>query len=178
MYFSLKIIGYNAKIFASKVIPGIIFSNIRENNISKIENKNSFSSERIKNKTFKRVNKTKKIKFNICKKFGHSTKAYFFNKYNNKRDFTTNKTKFNKFNKKSKNYNNMNYKHKRIHALSTNIRNNKNKYNKNYEKYKNDYLDVFTQDFNSNLNLESNYIEKQNNNNIINNNTHSDQLTM
>ena len=40
-------------------------------------------------------------------------------------------------------------------------------YNKNYEKYKNDYLDVFTQDYNSNLNLESNYIEKQNNDNII-----------
>ena len=40
------------------------------------------------------------------------------------------------------------------------------------KKSKNDYLDVFTQDFNSNLNFESNYIEKQNNN-IINDNTYS-----
>ena len=42
--------------FAFKIIHGMIFSNIRKNNILKIEDKNLFSSKRIKNKTFKKIN--------------------------------------------------------------------------------------------------------------------------
>ncbi|OUM62193.1 hypothetical protein PIROE2DRAFT_11601, partial [Piromyces sp. E2] len=113
--------------FASKVIPGIIFSNIKEKTC------------------------------NTCRKIGHSSKECYYNKYNNiknKRNALKNKLKFNKFHKNDKNYN-IKYKHKRTHALFIN---NKNNNNNNYDKYKNDYLNAFTQDFNSNYNNESNYI--------------------
>eukprot|EP00833_Pecoramyces_ruminatium_P014527 jgi/Orpsp1_1/1188559/evm.model.d7180000065738.1 len=48
--------------FASKVILGIIFSNIKEKNVPKMENKNLLSSERFKSNVSKNFNKMKKIR--------------------------------------------------------------------------------------------------------------------
>ena len=143
--------------FATKVIPGIIFSNIKEKNNNKTENKSSFSSERIKYNKFKKFNnKRRKERCKICKKYGHSTKNCYFNKHNNNnKRKVNNKFKHNKSHNEYKKLNSNKYEYKNAHTLITKNKN-------NYNKYKNEYIDAFTHDFNSKLNYESNYIEKSN----------------
>ena len=161
--------------FATKVIPGIIFSNLKEKNINKTE-KSSLNAEKIKkyNNTHKKYNSHKnKFRCKICKKHGHQTHECFFNKNNkNKHNLNKNKQRRNKSNYKFKKHYNRKFNNKNNNAyLST-------KNNNNYDSYKNDYLEVFTQDYNSKFLHESNYVEKNNQNTIPNPNKISNNLSL
>ncbi|OUM61907.1 hypothetical protein PIROE2DRAFT_11975 [Piromyces sp. E2] len=83
----------------------------------------------------------KKIRCNICRKIGHSSKECYYNKYNNiknRRNALKNKFKFNKFHKNDKNYN-IKYKHKHKYSGASvhityisELLTNKRKHKKNY----------------------------------------------
>ena len=173
--------------YVTKVIPGIIYSNIKEKTLTQMESQNLLSTETLSKNINKTRTKRKNGKCYICGKFGHYFKRCYKNKNNNNNSkFIKKINKYSNFKnnfKNKNNYKNKNYKnyhndyknhhknYKNYHALYTDKNINHNKHNNN----KDIYMKAFTEDFNNECNqvsyIEQNYNDKNkinnNNNNII-----------
>ena len=143
------------KKYAAKIIPDIIFSNLKEKNITSTTNVNTqINTDALSNeRTYKPKRRNGKCSF--CKKFGHYSyecryKNFDKNKRNDKylkqfkstnKPMNTNiyknyniKNKYKKFKKSFKNKN---------YALNSNIK------KSSYKEYKDNYINLFNKDYNT-----------------------------
>jgi len=157
------------KNYTLKVIPDIIYSHIKENKMSINENTKPITSDSITHdKTIPTNNKIKNRKNGrcyICKKYGHYANRCPFNKkYKNSKKsiYKGNHKKYYK-NFKNRAFHNKRYinnKNKQISYIEANKEDNLN--------YKEEYLETFTTDYNSNFENKADNIED-----AINNQNHN-----